>query len=265
MLVRPFAFVSDTWAAMMAGLRSENKLPFIIEACAFGLIALAILLVLILPEPRRKLFVALKRKPQQIPLVVFGLAFVVYSFNLTAISNTTNYIQATNMGLTGFVTMLCSVLLLMCCMNAFPYRKKVNVFMLVLTCVMVAILLYCDYYYYSSINARVLQARTAAAAATGADYAGLAGTVADAPEALVRAATAEDLGNFSAIVNDSHILTTDTVLTARNVVKLHAWIIAIGMLLVITLPVYSKLIRKIRTSIAVEGNEQMGAIDISGE
>ena len=35
--------------------------------------------------------------------------------------------------------------------------------------------------------------------------------------------------------------------------------------LVLTLPLYSKLIRKIKTSVEVEGNGEMAAIDISGE
>ncbi len=279
MLVRPFAFIGDSVNAIFAGLASENKLPFIIEGAVLAVFALAILLVLILPEPRRKLFVALKRKPQQIPLVVFAVAFVIYSFNLTAISDTTNLIQARNMGLTGFITMLCSTLLLMCCMNAFPYRKKVNKPMLILMLVMVGILLYCDYYYFSCVSTRMMQVRTDTAKVN--DYAILAGNVLNAPETLPQSAAAvaaevakefqhtpADFATYaglSATAANSNIVTTDFVLTARNVVKLHAWILVIGLFLVVTLPVYRRLIRKIRTSIAIEGNEQMAAIDISGE
>ena len=39
----------------------------------------------------------------------------------------------------------------------------------------------------------------------------------------------------------------------------------IGAILVVLLPVYTKLLRKINTSITVEGNGDLGVIDISGE
>ena len=42
-------------------------------------------------------------------------------------------------------------------------------------------------------------------------------------------------------------------------------LVAIGLALVALLPVYSKMLRKINTNIEVEGNSEMGAIDISGE
>jgi hypothetical protein len=45
----------------------------------------------------------------------------------------------------------------------------------------------------------------------------------------------------------------------------HSVILVIGLVLVALLPVYSKLLRKINTNIEVEGNRDMGAIDISGE
>ena len=86
-----------------------------------------------MPEFIRKFFVALKRKPQTIALVAVTVAFIWYSFNLTVISFTTTRLQGNNMGLTGFAVMLFSILAIVCCMNAFPYRKKANVPMLVLT------------------------------------------------------------------------------------------------------------------------------------
>jgi hypothetical protein len=39
----------------------------------------------------------------------------------------------------------------------------------------------------------------------------------------------------------------------------------IGVLLVVLMPVYTKLLRKINTSITVEDNGKMDVIDISGE
>ena len=128
-----------------------------------------------LKESFRKLLVSLKRRPHMIPLLVFALAFLVYSLNLMNISDTTAKIQGKGMGLCGFATMLFSLLSLLCFLNAFPHRKRVNVPMLVLSFLMV------------------------------------------------------------------------------------------GVVLTALLPVYSKLLRKINTSVSVEDNGKLDAIDISGE
>ena len=93
-----------------------------------------------LKESFRKLLVSLKRRPHMIPLLVFALAFLVYSLNLMNISDTTAKIQGKGMGLCGFATMLFSLLSLLCFLNAFPHRKKVNVPMLVLAFLMMLLL-----------------------------------------------------------------------------------------------------------------------------
>ena len=100
----------------------------------------------------RKRIVALKRKPQTIALIAFALAFVYYSLNLTKISDTTAYINLPGMGLAGFATMLFSILLMVCFMNAFPHRKKVNVPMLALMFVLVAIIIYAGIFYQGRIT-----------------------------------------------------------------------------------------------------------------
>ena len=103
----------------------------------------------------RKRIVALKRKPQNIPLLVLGIAFLYYSLNLTSISNTTAKINTAGMGLSGFAAMLFSILSLVAFMNAFPHRKKVNVPMLVIMFVMVGIVIYADVHYAGSISAAI--------------------------------------------------------------------------------------------------------------
>ena len=80
----------------------------------------------------RKQIVNLKRSPQNIPLVVLVVAFLVYSLNLTYISHTTSRIQGSGMGLYGFITMLLSMLSFVCFFNSFPRRKKPNMPMLIL-------------------------------------------------------------------------------------------------------------------------------------
>jgi hypothetical protein len=85
-----------------------------------------------LSELWRKFLVALKRRPQNIALVSLVITFLFYALNLMYISDTTAKIQGTGMGLCGFCVMLFSMLSFMCFINAFPYRKKPNVPMIVL-------------------------------------------------------------------------------------------------------------------------------------
>ena len=100
----------------------------------------------------RKKIVGLKRKPQIIPMIVLGIAFIIYSFNLTNVSDTTARINYSGMGLSQFCTMLFSMLSFVCFLNAFPHRKKVNVPMLVLLFVMNGILVGCDIFYIAQIT-----------------------------------------------------------------------------------------------------------------
>lgn len=58
---------------------------------------------------------------------------------------------------------------------------------------------------------------------------------------------------------------TASVPLAGNVVTLHIILLIISIALIVLLPVYSKLIKKINTSIDVEGNDSLGAISIEGE
>ena len=167
----------------------------------------------------RKFIVSLKRRPQYIPLVVFIVAFIVYSFNLTAVSNTTALLSGPNMGLAAFSIMLFSMLSLLCCNNAFPYRKPVYKPMLILMFIMQAIILFADWYYLQRIVI---------------DGAGI------------------DWNQNTFIYYAQYYLTV------------HMVIIAVGVVLTVLLPVYSKLLRKINTNIDVGGND-MAAIDLAGE
>ena len=173
----------------------------------------------------RKRLVALKRKPQTIALLAFGLAFVYYSLNLTKISDTTAYINLPGMGLAGFATMLFSILLMVCFMNAFPHRKKVNVPMLALMFVLVGIIIYAGIFYQSSIN-----------------------------EALTREVNPITVGADKGYIQ-----------AAMNMLSVHRVILIVGVALVALLPVYSKLLKKINTNVDVADNGGMEAIDISGE
>ena len=170
----------------------------------------------------RKRVVALKRKPHLIPLLVMGAAYVYYSLNLSNIARTTSDINGKYMGLSEFTAMLLGVLLLVCFMNAFPHRKKVNLPMLGLMLALTAVVIYCDTYYRGRIT-----------------------------YALTR--------------EENRIVATSTINAALKAMDVHRILLGVGVLLTALLPVYAPLIKKIRTSVRIEDNGAMGAIDISGE
>lgn len=173
----------------------------------------------------RKRLVSLKRKPHMIPLAVLGIAFVYYSLNLTQVSNTTALINGQHMGLTEFATMLFSVLSLVCFMNAFPHRKKVNIPMLALMFLMVGGMIFCDIYYGGRITV-----------------------------AVTREVNRIDPTGKNIFVTN-----------ARNMLRVHEIILIAGAALTALLPVYAPLLKKINTSVRVEDNGDMAAIDISQE
>ena len=178
----------------------------------------------LLKEAWRKFLVSLNRRPSMIPLVVVVIAFLVYSLNLMHVSDTTSLIQGPNMGLAGFVTMLFSMLSFLVFINTFPYRKKTNIPMLVILYAMIAIIILADVYYLNGINS-----------------------------ALTR-----EVNPISITMSTAYIA------YAQYYLQIHIIILAIAAVLIALLPVYTKLLRKIKTSIEVEDGK-IGAIDLSGE
>lgn len=171
----------------------------------------------------RKQIVTLKRNPQNIPMAMLLISFVYYSLNLTNMSNTTAKIQGVGMGLCQFCIMLFSLLSIVCMLNAFPSRKKPVYPMVALMFVMFGILIYADIHYSNGIMA-----------------------------ALTRAE--------SPIVLD---VNTIYIANAYNMLSTFIVLIGITAVLVLTLPIYSKWIRKINTSVDVEDNGDMAKIEIS--
>ncbi|MBR1861287.1 MAG: hypothetical protein IJ796_05450 [Lachnospiraceae bacterium] len=174
----------------------------------------------------RKRMVALKRKPQTIPMIVLIVTFLIYSLNLRIISDTTARINMTGMGLAGFVTMLLSILSFVCFLNAFPHRKPVNVPMLVLFFIMQIIIGVCNRYYLSKITLAIVN----------------------------EGAKAADMLKKNLFIAKAY-----------KMLGVHFIFLIITVALVALLPLYSKLLRKIKTSIDVAGNESMGEIEISSE
>ncbi len=174
-------------------------------------------------ESIRKFLVSIKRNPQTIPLVMLVVSFLVYSLNLTAVSNTTAKIQGAGMGLCQFAIMLLTLLSMVCMLNAFPRRKKANVPMVVLMFVMFAIVIYCDIHYSNNILAATTR------------------------------------------LENPIIVDENTMYIYDAYAMLQTYIVLIGVTagLVALLPVYSKLLKKINTGIAVEDNGEMAQIEIA--
>ena len=172
-------------------------------------------------EGFRKFLVSLKHKPHMIPMVMMVITFLYYSLNLTHVSNATASINKTPMGLCGFITMLFSMLALVCFMNAFPNRKPVNKPMLIIMLLMVAAILASDVIYIMTL--------------------------------------------VDAVMGSDKIKVTMDKLKIMNQVMQDLWVHGI-LLLVSTavlalLPVYSKLLRKIDTSIEVEAGQEIASLD----
>ena len=176
-------------------------------------------------EHIRKLVVKIKRNPQKIGFLAFVLTFIYYSLNLTCISNTTAKIQGPGMGLCGFCTMLFSILSLVCYMNSFPHRKKPNVAMIIITAVMIGLVIFCDINYRSLIFKAVYRANNPIQVTSSTAY----------------------------------------IAKAASMLKNHIIFLGISCLLTALMPVYSKLLKKINTSIDVDGYGNMKAIDIEEE
>jgi hypothetical protein len=176
-------------------------------------------------ELKRKAIVTLKRNPHFLPLSTLLIGFLVYSLNLTDISNTTAKLQGQGMGLCSFVTMLFSMLSFLCMINAFPKRQKPNLFMILIMFVLFGCMIYADYSYI---------------------------------ERIIYATTRPD--NPIKITQSTSYITS-----AQTVMALHMLLIAITGVFVILEPLFAKIIRKINTSIEVEGNGEMASIELTEE
>ncbi len=173
----------------------------------------------------RKFFVSLKRTPSTIALVVLFISFLFYSLNLADISMTTARVGRANMGQCEFVGMLIGILSLVVFLKCFPKRQKPNFIMVGLLVLMIALLVFVDIVYVNRIVECMNDPNIVF------DYAG----------------------------KDSYIVETKTVMIV------HMIMMGVSAALLALLPVYSKLFAKINTSIEVEGNEDMAAIELTDD
>lgn len=176
----------------------------------------------------RKFLVSIKRQPQNIAMFILLVGFVFFSLNLTSISDTTALINTANMGQCEFCIMLFSILAFVVFLRSFPKRQKVKVPMLALTFLFLGIIIFMDIVYLSRIN-----------------------------DALTR--------EENRIIINYEAGTNLFIANAWSTLIVYLIFVGIVVFLLATLPLYSKLLKKINTSIDVEGNMNMTAVDISGE
>lgn len=188
----------------------------------------------------RKLLVGLKRSPQNVALVIMLASFLTYSLNLTKFSNTTNYINISPMGLCEFVTMLFSVLAMVCFLNSFPKRQKIKWVMVGIMFAMIATIIAMDIIYYIKVGQGI---DSNVAQIVGSD-----GSAADISAALTKFKT-----------EHAYCYQTRTILIVQIV------LLALAALLVAFLPLYRPLLKKINTSVEVEGNVGLEAIEIEAD
>lgn len=179
-----------------------------------------------LKEWFRKRVVALKVKPQTIPLIIMVITTVYFMLVLFTISKAVDLSSEDShtkaVGICTFITTLLSLLYLVSFLNAFPKRKKPNIFFIVLVFVMIAGQFACDLVYYLQMDACI--------------------------KAIQKVGSEMDLACRA----------------AQPYVIGHIVLLGLSAIVFALLPVYSKLIRKIDTSVKLESaTESMsGNIDI---
>ena len=178
-----------------------------------------------LKERVRKFLVTLKRNPHFIPLTMLIISFVVLSFNLTKISNTTAVMNKSWMGLFAFVSMLLSILSMVCMLNAFPKRSKPNIPMVVVMLVFFTIIITCDLLYclkiWNGVN--------------------------------------DPIEPFKITEKNYFIV------EAQMALYVHIGTMFVTAVTVVCEPLIARLLKKINTSVDVEDNGTIAAIDITEE
>ena len=177
-----------------------------------------------LKEKVRRFLVFLKKNPSIFPIAALVASFLVYSLNLTSVSNTTAKIQGANMGLCSFVTMLFMILSFVCMLGAYPKRQKPKWVMIILMTFMYLAVIGADILYYLRINA-----------------------------ALTREVNRLEITSSTLYIWEAQMLMIGHIVS-----------VAIIIALIYLEPWIAKMLKKINTSIEVEGTE-VDSIELSSE
>ena len=168
-----------------------------------------------LKEAVRRFFVFLKKKPDIIPIAALTVSFLIYSLNLTSVSNTTAKIYGAHMGLCSFVAMLFMILSFVCMLGAYPKRQQPKWIMIALATVMYLAVIGADILYYVRIETAITRAEN------------------------------------PILITES----TMYIWEAQNLMVMHIISVVAVIACMYLEPVFAKLLKKIKTSIEVESNE----------
>lgn len=181
----------------------------------------------------RKKIVGLKRSPQNVALLFLAVTTVYFMLALYRISMAIDKVAGqkgieTTIGICIFVTTLLSLLVLVSFLNAFPKRKKPNIFFIVLVFLMIGAMVACDIVYYVQMN-----------------------DIMSLPDYQ---STKKEVVEIISLIT-----------TGQTYIIVHVVLLGISAAVFALLPLYSKLINKINTKVELESateNMKEGAIDI---
>lgn len=174
----------------------------------------------------RKKTVALKRRTNIIPLLIFLITSLIYLLSLSSFSKAAliTYPTGAMIGFPVFVNCLLSILIVVLHLNAFPKRsKKVNLPNYILVYVFAAIMLAMDILYYIK------------------------------------------LGDNVALDNKTFATCSPDVGASAAITIVHIVFLGISVIALATLPLYSKLIMKINTSKELEASQLNEVIESEDE
>lgn len=198
-----------------------------------------------LKEWARKKTVAIKRKPQNIALLYLAIV-TVYNLLVLTVYSEAIIMYAKDVewvGLMVFVNTLLSILVLVAYLNTFPKLKNkksktvvtmtesgiklnINIPMLVVTLAMIVLMIVCEVVYYNLMNANYIEQYV------------------NKPE---------QAGSAAALL----------IASSLRFSIAHVILLGISIVLILTLPLYRKLIMKINTSKALESStESMQSLDL---
>jgi len=173
----------------------------------------------------RKKLVTLKRRPFFIPLTMIIISCFVFNLNLTKYSDTVAMINEPWMGLTLFVITLCSYLSVIGFATAFPNRRKPKIAAVVLVCLLLLVSIGCQFLFQYFIK-----------------Y----GT-----ELRPKPLPITPQRRF--------------ILKARANSVAHVVCNALSLVLIFTMPFYSKLLRKIDTKVKVDDELHIERLELGDE
>ena len=165
-------------------------------------------------ERVRKFIVMLKKKPDLFPITALVVSFLIYSLNLTVVSNTTAKIYGAHMGLASFATMLLMMLSFVCMLGAYPKRQKPKWLMIAIMTVMYLVVIFADIWYYLRIENALTRAENPIKVTTSTVY----------------------------------------IWEAQDLMITHIISVCVIIALMYLEPLIAKLLKKIKTSTEVEGN-----------